>query len=252
MKSKVIITLLILATLTALLSVTGLAGVGSLANLSLQSGAPTVVSYQGQVTLGGTPYNGTGYFKFAVVNAAGDTTYWSNDGTSTTGGEPTNSSPLPVSNGLFNALLGDTTLTNMTQPLAAAVFSGTERYLRVWFSSDNINFQLLSPDQRIDSVPYALQAQEAANADTVDGEDASDLMLPSGAMVLSKSDNDTTLINAGFSHNGLVVETEWSSKEGMPTGRNKLAAAAVDGVNLDSCCLEAATGCHRPPGSPLL
>ena len=60
MKSKVLFSLLILGTLTALLSVSGLAGVGPLPNPSLQSGAPSVVSYQGQVTVGGSPYNGTG------------------------------------------------------------------------------------------------------------------------------------------------------------------------------------------------
>jgi N-acetylneuraminic acid mutarotase len=239
MKSKVLFTSLILTALTALLSVSGLAGVGPLANPALQSGAPTVVSYQGQVTVGGSPYSGTGYFKFAIVNAAGDATYWSNDGTSENGGEPTNGTPLPVSNGLFNALLGDTSLTNMTQPLAASVFNGTERYLRVWFSSDNVNFQLLSPDRRIAAVPYALQAQEAANADTVDGQHADafssashshDGLLPPGAMVLSSSDNDTTLINAGFSYTGQTIELEWSVRADMPTGRHALAAAAVDGV----------------------
>jgi hypothetical protein len=52
------------------------------------AGAPTVVSYQGQVTVDGTPYDGTGYFKFAVVDQAGTTTYWSSDATSTSGGNP--------------------------------------------------------------------------------------------------------------------------------------------------------------------
>ena len=32
------------------------------------SGAPSVVSYQGYITEGGTVYNGTGYFKFALIN----------------------------------------------------------------------------------------------------------------------------------------------------------------------------------------
>ena len=60
------------------------------------------------MTVSGTPYTGTGYFKFALVNGAGDTSFWSNDGTSTGGGEPTASVALPVSNGLFSVLLGDT------------------------------------------------------------------------------------------------------------------------------------------------
>ena len=36
-----------------------------------------VVSYQGRVELGGSPYSGSGYFKFAVVDGAGTTTLWS-------------------------------------------------------------------------------------------------------------------------------------------------------------------------------
>ena len=138
----------------ALLTATGPTGA--------QSGAPTVVSYQGQVTVGGAPYDGTGHFKFAVVNAAGDTTYWSNDGTAS--GEPVNAVALTVSNGLFNVLLGDTALANMTA-LPATAFDGTERYLRVWFMEDGGSaFTQLSPDRRIAAVPYALQAEEAKNA----------------------------------------------------------------------------------------
>ena len=78
----------------------------------LQSGAPQVVSYQGQVTVDGAAYSGAGYFKFAVVNAAGDTTYWANDGTAA--GEPATAVQLSVVNGLFNVLLGDTTFTTST------------------------------------------------------------------------------------------------------------------------------------------
>jgi hypothetical protein len=133
------------------------------------NGAPSVVSYQGQVILSGSPYNGTGYFKFAVVDAAGSTSYWSNDGTSTAGGEPTSSVGLTVSTGLFNVLLGDTALSGMTQALTADVFDGVDRWMRVWFSSDNSVFQLLSPDQHIAAVPYALQAQSAADANTLGG-----------------------------------------------------------------------------------
>ncbi len=144
-----------------------------LAGPDLQRGAPTVVSYQGKVTVGNATYDGTGYFKFAIVNAAGTTTYWSNDGTSTGGGEPDHGTPLPVTGGLFNVLLGDTTLPNMSQPLDAPVFDGTARLLRVWFSTDDSSYELLSPDRRIAAVPYALQAQEAANADRLDGEQGS-------------------------------------------------------------------------------
>jgi hypothetical protein len=54
----------------------------------LAGGAPPVVAYQGKVRLSGSPYIGNGYFKFAVINAAGSTSYWSNDGSSAGGGPP--------------------------------------------------------------------------------------------------------------------------------------------------------------------
>jgi hypothetical protein len=43
--------------------------------------SPGVVSYQGQVSIGGVPFSGTGYFRFAIVDSNG-TSYWSNDAAS--------------------------------------------------------------------------------------------------------------------------------------------------------------------------
>ena len=131
-----------------------------------QGGAPTVVAYQGEVRVSDVPYTGDGYFKFAVVNAAGNTTYWSNYGTTTGGSEPTAAVQLAVSEGLFSVLLGDTDLGGM-QELTAGVFSQPDRYLRVWFSTSGGFFDQLAPDTRIAAVPYALQAQEAADYQNV-------------------------------------------------------------------------------------
>jgi hypothetical protein len=130
--------------------------------------APTIVSYQGRVTVSGVPHEGTGYFKFALVNAAGNVSYWSNDNTSTTGNEPTNNVPLAVSAGLFNVLLGDTSLPGMPQALLAEAFSASDRYLRVWFATAAGGpYTQLAPDRRVGATPYAL------NAETLDGQDAS-------------------------------------------------------------------------------
>jgi hypothetical protein len=164
-----------------------------------QGGVPAVVSYQGEVRVSGDPYTGNGYFKFAVVNAAGNAAYWSNDGTSTGGGEPTAAVQLAVSDGLFSVLLGDTTLGGMTQALTADVFSQPNRYLRVWFSSDNVTFNQLAPDTRISAAPYALQAQEAADADTVDGLHASELGTHyQNVVVVAKSGGDYTSVQAAI------------------------------------------------------
>jgi len=146
---------------------------------------PTIVSYQGRVQVSGAPFTGTGYFKFAIVNYAGNTTYWSNDGTSSGGSEPTNAVPLPVSNGLFTVLLGDTSLGGMTQQLTADVFSGYDRYLRVWFRAGSSGaFTRLTPDTPIAAVPYALQAQHAAP--------------PGNVVVVAKSNGDFTSIQAAI------------------------------------------------------
>jgi hypothetical protein len=132
---------------------------------SAQNGAPTVVSYQGEVRVGTNPYDGTAHLKFSVVNAAGDVTYWSNDGTGAAGAEPSAAVALTVSDGIFSLLLGDTTLGGMTRALDAPVFAEPERYLRVWFSPTGLtgSFARLEPDTRIAAVPYALQAQAAAS-----------------------------------------------------------------------------------------
>jgi hypothetical protein len=165
-----------------------------------QGGAPAVVSYQGEVRVGGAPYTGNGYFKFAVVNAAGNAAYWSNDGTSAGGGEPTAAVQLAVSEGLFSVLLGDTTLGGMTQALTADVFSQPDRYLRGWFSASvGGPFSQLTPDTRIAAVPYALQAQEAVDADTVDGLHASELGTHyQNVVVVAKSGGDYTSVQTAI------------------------------------------------------
>ncbi len=179
-RSTVVLSFVVL--LAALLTLSGPVSAGLLSRPLFQSGgSPQVVSYQGQVTVNGIAYTGTGYFKFAVVDQAGTTTTWSNDSTSTAGSEPTAAVTLTVTNGLFNVLLGNTSLANMTV-LPASAFSEPNRYLRVWFSADGSTFTLLSPDRRIAAVPYAMQAEEAksaataGDADTLDGYHASDLL----------------------------------------------------------------------------
>src|SRR6188768_2445138 len=106
---------------TILLSV----GVLALLSSTLLAQVPPLVNYQGRVVVGTTNFNGSGQFKFALVNAAGTVTYWSNDGTSTAGSRPTNAVPLTVTKGLYSVLLGDTTLTNMTT-VPSTVFSNPD------------------------------------------------------------------------------------------------------------------------------
>jgi hypothetical protein len=127
---------------------------------------PSTVQYQGYVTVSGSAYDGTGYFKFAIVDAAGTTTYWSNNGTSVNGGAPTAAVPLTVAKGYFNVRLGSA-MTNMNKSIGAAVFKAAGRYLRVWFATKAAGPYTQLSLTPIDSSPYAL------NADTLDGLDGS-------------------------------------------------------------------------------
>jgi N-acetylneuraminic acid mutarotase len=285
MKDNLRTVLITTITTILILALVGLTRNGTLAMPDLGSGAPMMVSYQGRVILEGRAYEGNGYFKFSVVDG-GDNPIWTNDGSLED--EPVDSVRLEVVNGLFNVLLGDTDVENMVE-LEAYVFDETERYLRVWFSPDGGEFLMLSPDQRIAAVPYALQAEEAAqagNADTVDGyhgttleesaeidadiaahaaipdshhsrytdgeawatvltndgpgsgleadiidgQHASDLELPSGALVLGATANETTIISAGFSYTGRANTQIWSTKSALLKARRCLVSVEVDGI----------------------
>jgi hypothetical protein len=135
---------------------------------------PGLMSYQGRVLASGAPFNGPGYFKFAIVNGA-SSSFWSNDGSSSAGSEPTLAVTVTVSNGLFTVLLGDTTLAGMTQPLSATVFADGDRRLRIWFSPANSGFTQLGPDQPLTTAPFAFNAQTLGGLDASTFVQQSDL-----------------------------------------------------------------------------
>ena len=127
---------------------------------ALHAQVPQIINYQGRVAVGTVNFDGSGAFKFALVNAAGTTTYWSNDGTSTAGSQPTAAVTLTVTKGLYSVLLGDTTLTNMTA-IPNSVFANSDVRLRVWFNDGTNGSQLLTPDQRL--APGGYLADGAVN-----------------------------------------------------------------------------------------
>ena len=128
--------------------------------------APLLLNFQGRVTVEGTVFTGTGYFKFAFVNADGSQTFWSNDGKSQAGGEPVDAVPVNVSAGNYSLHLGDTKLANM-KALQGSIFDNETILLRIWFSDGNNGFEKLGADQRISSVAFALKAEKANVADTI-------------------------------------------------------------------------------------
>jgi hypothetical protein len=121
----------------------------------LSAQVPQIINYQGRVVVGSTNFNGTGQFKFALINNANGQTLWSNDNTSS--GEPAAAVSVSVANGLYSVLLGDTSISNMTA-IPATVFGNSDVRLRVWFNDGSHGWQQFTPDQRIASVGYAMIA----------------------------------------------------------------------------------------------
>jgi hypothetical protein len=117
---------------------------------------PQLLNYQGRVVVGTTNFDGTGSFKFALVNSNGTVSFWSNDGTSAGGSTPTASVSLPVVRGLYSVLLGDTTIAGMPTAIPATVFTNFDVRLRVWFNDGVTGVQQFTPDQRLAAVGYAL------------------------------------------------------------------------------------------------
>ena len=135
---------------------------------------PQMINYQGRVAVGdpAVNFNGTGEFKFALVNGDGTASYWSNDDTSTEGSEPTAAVSLTVTKGLYSVLLG----ANMTA-IPSSVFANSDVYLRVWFDDGSNGSQLLTPDQRIAAVGYAMVASTVVDGAITSEKLASGLTL---------------------------------------------------------------------------
>lgn len=181
---------------------------------------PQLVNYQGRVVSGATNYDGPGEFKFALVDGTGAVTYWSNDGTSVAGSEPAAAVPLLVNKGLFSVLLGNATLPNMTV-LPNSAFNHEDVRLRTWFSDGVNGFQLLTPDQRIAAVGYAIIA-----ASVMDGAITSSKIAPGavGAAALGAAS-----VGAAALQQGAVTENAIAPGA---VGASALGAASVGAAAL--------------------
>ena len=151
---------------------------------------PNQLHYQGRVNINGSPLTGVAQFKFALGDSGFTTSYWSNDGSSTAGSEPTDSVAITVQNGLYGVQLGDTTLTNMTV-VPFSVFDNSNVNLRVWVDGGG-GFELIQPDQRLVAVGYAMRA-----ASVDGGVDDADADPNNEVQSLSQLGSDVTLSDGG-------------------------------------------------------
>ncbi|HYR59319.1 MAG TPA: hypothetical protein VEO95_11835, partial [Chthoniobacteraceae bacterium] len=135
----------------------------------LRAQVPQMINYQGRIAAHGVNFDGAGQFRFALVDASGATTFWSNDGTSAAGSQPEAAVALTVTKGLYSVLLGDAALANMIA-IPASIFAHSDVRLRVWFDDGTNGPQLLTPDQRIAAVGYAIMAADVADGAITSGK----------------------------------------------------------------------------------
>ncbi len=203
--------------------------------VALCAQVPPLISYQGRITAGGTNFDGAAQFKFALVNGGGTTTFWSNDGSSSGGSQPSQAVPLTATQGLFTVLLGDVSLSNM-QPIPVLLFTNSDVRLRIWFASGTNAFQQLSPDQRVSSVGYAMMT-----ANVPDGSVTSSKLAPGAVLATNIANSTITSLQLAPSavsslalSNGAVTSAKLASNavvtaalaDGAVTS-NKLAAGSV-------------------------
>lgn len=132
------------------------------------AGVPHRIAHQGRIAVEGINYDGPGDFKFLLFTDA-DTDHgngtevavWKNDDESPTDmTEPATAVTLAVNRGLYHVFLGDTGQAALPANLQPA--EDDRLFLRIWFDDGIHGNQLLTPDQEIASVPFALHANTAS------------------------------------------------------------------------------------------
>lgn len=104
-------------------------------------------NYQGQVKVQGNRFNGSGQFKFAIVNTSGTTVLWSNDGGAVQ--PPATAVTSPVVDGVFSVEIGGPGMAT----LDGGIFAGNSKpRLRTWFSDGTNPFEQLHPDHKLDDL----------------------------------------------------------------------------------------------------
>ena len=123
----------------------------------VQAQVLSVLNYQGRVVSAGSPFTGTGLFKFALISGDATQTYWMNAvDTTPSDGVPDTALGVTVKSGLYTIQLGE---APAMLPLDAMALAHPDVRLRVWFNDGIYGFQRLLPDTKLGSVPYSIVAR---------------------------------------------------------------------------------------------
>ncbi|MCC7374568.1 MAG: tail fiber domain-containing protein [Verrucomicrobiales bacterium] len=157
---------------------------------ALGSDLPSVLSFQGRVSVENVPFNGAGQFKFALVNADQRLAWTSAPDLNPADGEPDQGIAIAVTQGHYSVLLGEGMAT-----LPPGLFTKTQSpKLRVWFDDGSRGFHLLGPD--ID-LPTVAQAHRSVSSDSTVRADVAELADTATRMVENPGlSGDSTFMGA--------------------------------------------------------
>lgn len=196
------------------ITISGGGGSGAAAHTTITGGVVTLITVDNP---------GSGYTSTPTVTIAPPAanityaTFWSNDGTSVAGSAPTSAVSAGVTNGLFTAVLGDTTLANMTA-IDASLFTQPNLQLRIWFNDGVNGFAALSPIQNLTPTPYADFATTANGV--------------SGTLQASQITGIITSANiSGTYGSAVTLNNANNSFSGNGAGLTSVNAATLNGVS---------------------
>ena len=130
--------------------------------LGFAHAVPPTLHYAGQVAVDGQPFDGQGLFKFALLNADGNESLWSNDGYQRERVRNRRTRSAYRSTAACTPCCWATPQWREWVGLIHRLFAQHgDAALRVWFSDGVNGFQQLSPDRPFASVPYAFSAGSA-------------------------------------------------------------------------------------------
>lgn len=210
-------------------NITGL-GTGATATANLTGGAVSSIT----VNTPGSGYTSAPAVTLAAPPPGAYVTFWSNDGTSTAGSQPTSAVPLTVTGGLYSVLLGNPALANMTA-VPPSVFNNPDVRLRVWFNDGTNGSQLLAPDQRL--APAAYLADGAVTTAKVTAGAIGAAQIANGGVGSSQLAPNFgvsgTIAAGGFSGNGgALTALNGANIAGLTVASAQLATGAVTGTKI--------------------
>ena len=173
---------------------------------------PFQINHQGVIRVNDEPFDGTGEFRFALVDPVFGTNVWTNDGSNAgTSATPALGLQLPVGNGVYDVMLGDTFLNNMTS-IPPDAFNSDKIVLRIWFDDLLGNgLRKLEPDHLLGSAPYAFNAEHAGFAEMAHAVESFNVPHYITGCELEYYGDDSILVTPGSFELGGMLLTRKSS-----------------------------------------